>query len=146
MKANNYRLHETIDEELASMETNAEIIAKAYEYANRRELPALLELVDPCFTASQTDELPWGGDFHGHDGLLSFYARLGATVSSAVTIDEIFEAGDRVVAIGRTKGTVTANGAAFDLRFVHVWRVHDSKILSFNAYIDTPAMLAALAG
>jgi ketosteroid isomerase-like protein len=48
------------------------------------------------------------------------------------------------VAIGRTRGKVIANGAPFDLRFVHVWQVQGGKILGFKAYIDTPGMLAAL--
>jgi hypothetical protein len=49
------------------------------------------------------------------------------------------------VQVGRTRGTVRANGAAFDVPEVHVWTVAGGRVRRFEAYLDTPAMLAALA-
>jgi ketosteroid isomerase-like protein len=48
------------------------------------------------------------------------------------------------VQTGRTRGTVVANGAAFDVPEVHVWERRAGKVVRFEAYIDTPAMLEAL--
>ena len=45
---------------------------------------------------------------------------------------------------GKTAGTVNATGAAFDVDELHLLTVRDGKVVRFEAYIDTPAMLAAL--
>ena len=49
-----------------------------------------------------------------------------------------------VVQTGRTRGTVRANGASFDIPEVHVWELRDGKVVRYQVYIDTPAMLDAL--
>lgn len=59
-------------------------------------------------------------------------------------IERVYEAGDHVVQIGRTRGTVNATGVEFDVAEAHIWEVRDGKAISMRAYIDTPAMLQAL--
>ena len=93
---------------------------------------------------TQDDALPWGGRHEGLDGVATFGALLGGTIHSVVTTDEVFEAGARVIQHGRSRGTVLANGATFDMPEVHVWTVRDGKITAAEFYIDTPAMLRAL--
>src|SRR3546814_9621077 len=58
------------------------------------------------------------------------------------SVERMIDAGDRVVVVGRTHGTVNANGAPFDIPVVHVWTLHEGRAAAFEAYIDTPAMLA----
>jgi uncharacterized protein len=41
---------------------------------------------------------------------------------------------------------VLENGASFDIPEVHVWELRDGKIVRFQVYIDTPAMLDVLNG
>jgi ketosteroid isomerase-like protein len=48
------------------------------------------------------------------------------------------------VSIGRTQGTVRANGKRFDVPLAHVWQIKDGLIVRFTPYIDNPTMLAAL--
>jgi uncharacterized protein len=45
----------------------------------------------------------------------------------------------------RTRDTARKSGRFFDVRAVHVWTVIGGSIRRFEAYIDTPAMLATLA-
>lgn len=45
---------------------------------------------------------------------------------------------------GRTRGTVRANGASFDIPEVHVRELRDGKVVRYQSFIDTPAMLEAL--
>ena len=45
---------------------------------------------------------------------------------------------------GRTRGTVRANGAAFDVGEVHIWTVRDGKVVAAHFAIDTEAMLDAI--
>lgn len=56
-----------------------------------------------------------------------------------------FEADGDVIQFGRTKGTVNASGATFDIPEVHRWTIRDGKAVAGHFSIDTPAMLAVLA-
>jgi ketosteroid isomerase-like protein len=125
-------------------ENNRQVISKLYEAFARRDLQSLLEWIDPQIEITQTTLLPWGGTFQGQQGLMSFAGKLLASVDSQVEMEEFVEAGERVVAIGHTRGHVRANQREFDVRAVHVWTVRDGKVLRFEAYIDTPKMLEAL--
>ena len=49
-----------------------------------------------------------------------------------------------VIQCGRSKGTVRANGRAFDIPEVHIWTLKDGKVVAAHFAIDAPAMLAAL--
>jgi ketosteroid isomerase-like protein len=88
--------------------------------------------------------LPWGGRHQGLDGVATFGALLAGTVQSVVTSDELFEAGDRVIQYGHSRGTVLSTGAAFDMPEVHVWTLREGRVTAAEFYVDTPAMLRAL--
>jgi len=124
---------------------NIVLVRKLYDAMAARDLDTILALVDPEVVIVQTPELPWGGEHEGLEGLATFSGVLTETVNSQVEHDELFAAGNRVVQVGRTRGTVVASGRPFDIREVHVWTLRDAKVLRFEAYIDTPAMLATLA-
>ena len=127
-------------------EDNKQVITNLYAAFARRDLSALLQWIDPQIEIRQTTELPWGGTFQGQQGLMSFAGKLLENLDSQVEMEELVESGDRVVAIGHTRGRVRANQKEFDVRAVHVWTLKDGKVLRFEAYIDTPKMLEALNG
>jgi hypothetical protein len=124
--------------------SNIEIIQELYEAFATDGLDRVLELCDPQCVVTQDEALPWGGRHQGLDGVATFGALLGGTIHSVVTSDELFETGDRVIQYGRSRGTVLANGATFDMPEVHVWTLRDGKVTAAEFYIDTPAMLRAL--
>jgi hypothetical protein len=126
------------------MSDNTELLARTYRAMTDGDIETVLALIDPSITIWQTEELPWGGRYEGIEGFAEFFGKLRGTITSAVEVERIFEAGDHVVEVGRTRGTVNATGAEFDIAEVHIWELRDSKAVSFRAYIDTPAMLAAL--
>ena len=120
------------------------VVRAIYEAMAVRDIERLAELIDPECVITQDPSLPWGGRHVGHDGFLTFAATLTGTIDSAVTIDAIFEADGEVIQVGRTAGTVQANGAAFDIPEVHRWTVRDGRALTAHFAIDTPAMLQVL--
>jgi ketosteroid isomerase-like protein len=126
-------------------DANLETIRRLYEAFARVDIETIAGIVSDEVVITQTPELPWGGTFHGHAGLLEFFGTLTGTIASVVTTERMFAAGDRVVQLGRTAGTVVATGAAFDVAEVHVWTLRDGLGVRFEAYIDTPTMLEALA-
>jgi len=50
---------------------------------------------------------------------------------------ELIDAGDVVVAVGRSKGIMASTGKPFDAQYMHVVRVANGKIVSFQQLIDT---------
>jgi ketosteroid isomerase-like protein len=126
------------------MSDRVALITKLYGALANRDVDGVLAVVDPSITIWQTEQLPWGGHYEGTDGMLEFFGKLLGSIASAVEIERIYEAGDHVVQIGRTRGTVNATGVEFDVAEAHIWEVRGGKAVSMRAYIDTPAMLAAL--
>ncbi len=128
----------------SAMEHNVALVRRLYAAFEALDLDAILEIVSPDVVVIQAPELPWGGEFHGHDGLGRFFGLLREHIRSNVTHEEIFAAGDRVVQIGRTAGTVVASGRPFDIPEMHLLTIEEGKVVRFEAHIDTPAMLEAL--
>jgi ketosteroid isomerase-like protein len=128
----------------ATADANLETIRRVYEAMKARDASALQELFAPESSIWQTPELPWGGSYEGHDGAFTFFLTLVEHIRSEVTTENLYAAGDHVVQTGRTRGTVVANGATFDVPEVHLWELRDGKVVRFEVYIDTPAMRTAL--
>ena len=124
------------------MTDGAEVIGDFYRAIAAQDFQSALAVLDPAVTVWQTEQLPWGGSYDGLDGFIEFFGKIRETITSAVETEEIFEAGEHVVQRGRTRGTLNATGASFDVREIHVWEVRDGKAVSLRAHIDTPAMLA----
>ena len=131
-------------EGLGGRVSNIGIIEELYQAFATEGLDRVLELCDPECVVVQDEALPWGGRHEGIEGVATFGALLVGTVHSVVTGDELFEAGDRVIQYGRSRGTVLAGGVTFDLPEVHVWTVRNGKVTAAEFYTDTPAMLRAL--
>lgn len=123
---------------------NAALVQRAYDALRRRDMAAAFALLAPDVEISQAREIPWGGDYRGHENAAKFFARLVETITSTVTIERFIDAGDTIVAIGRTKGTVNATGHAFDVPIAHAWTIADGLVVRIQFFIDDPTMLSAL--
>ena len=129
---------------IAPQRPNAALVARVYEAFRERDLPTAFGLLAPDVEIHQASEIPWGGDYVGHEGAAAFFGKLVQTITSAVTVERFVDAGEHVVAIGRTRGTVNATGQSFDVPIAHVWTVRDGLVRRVEYYIDDPTMLAAL--
>lgn len=124
----------------------ATVVRRAYDAFDRKDVPALLALLDPDVEVHQSDELPWGGTHRGPEAVLGFFATLTAHIETAVDVERLIVAGDTVVEVGRTCGRAVATGREFAIDEVHVWQVRDGRIVRMDAYVDNAAMLAAIGG
>ena len=120
--------------------THTETLRRLYKAFEERDIPTILSIVDPEITIEQTKLLPWGGTYTGVSGLQIFFVQLLTHIRSQVEITEMIEAGDRVVVIGNTRGTVLANGNAFDVRLAHLWTFRDGRAWRFEPHIETEKM------
>jgi uncharacterized protein len=125
--------------------SDVEVVESIYAAMAARDYDRLFALADPEMEITQDPRLPWGGEYHGHDGLASFAFALTGTINSAVAMHGLFAADDEVIQMGRTQGTVVATGVPFDIPEVHRWKVRDGKAVAVHFAIDTEAMLSVLA-
>lgn len=128
------------------MDANVKLVRRLYDAFAASDFDTILAVMDPELVVTQADALPWGGEFHGYEGLATFFGRLREHITSEVTHAALYGAGDHAVQFGRTAGTVNATGAAFDIDEMHLFTIRDGRVVRFEAYIDTPAMLSALGG
>jgi ketosteroid isomerase-like protein len=128
-----------------AQQQNLETVKRVYDAYATRDVDGLLAPLHDDFEISQTDELPWGGRYKGRDGMMEYVKNITTIVESTLVVEEMFEAGDHVIVIGRATGTVKSSGKQYDVRLVDVCQVREGKVLSINIYIDTPATLEALA-
>jgi ketosteroid isomerase-like protein len=135
-----------LPQERTTTADDIETVRAIYAAMAARDLPRLLELLDPTVVITQDARLPWGGRHEGHDGFGAFALTLSGAIDSAVTTDAMFSADGDVIQVGRTRGTTRASGTAFDIPEVHRWTIRDGRAVAAHFSIDTPTMLDALAG
>jgi ketosteroid isomerase-like protein len=123
---------------------NAQIVEAMYAALASRDLATIATLLDPSVEIYQSEQLPWGGHYKGVLGVQQFLAKLTAAVEAAVEITAIIDSGERIIALGSTRGTVRATKQAFDLPVAHLWHVRGGKVVRVDFHADHPALLAAL--
>ena len=120
------------------------VVKELYGAFERRDLPTVFRLFSPEIEIVQSTELPWGGTYRGHAGAMEFFGKLTQAINSTVTVERFLGSGERVVAIGWTRGAVNATGATYDVPIAHVWEVRGGVATRVEFYIDNATMLAAL--
>ena len=116
-----------------------------YDAFARRDVPRIFALFSRDVEIVQSRELPWGGHYRGHDGARQFLTTLTAHLNSTMEIERLIPAGDVVVVIGWTKGTVNATGTPYRVPIAHVWTIREELVAHVQFCIDNPMMLEALA-
>jgi hypothetical protein len=121
-----------------------EIVKQAYIYLNEKDIPNYFSLMSPNVEFYQTEELPWGGHYCGFDESKVFFSKFSPLIDSSVEISYYIQAGERIVAIGKTSGVAKQTGKQFSCNLAHIWTVQEEKIVRLEVYIDTDVMKAAL--
>jgi ketosteroid isomerase-like protein len=128
------------------MQRDVEKVEELYRAFEKRDVKSILMQMSKEVEVVQSSELPWGGTFSGHEGVRQFLAALGENIQSRVQIERLIDAGENVVAVGRTVGKSIAAGLEFDIPVVHVWTFQDGQVVRFQPMIENATMLAALGG
>jgi uncharacterized protein len=128
--------------------SNLEIVRRSYEAFERGDLAAVLADLDPEIEWHQAQGLPHGGLYRGRDEVrknvfepldLEWWSEFSAVP------DEILDAGEQLVVLGRYRGTAKRTGKRLDVPFVHVWTLRDERATSFRQFLDTAGWIEALA-
>ena len=88
--------------------------------------------------------LPYGGQWHGRDGVAAFLEAHDA--AEEILLFEhgpMISDGDTVIALGTFAGRAKASGREWSTRFAHVLTFTGDGLRSWEAFFDTAAALAA---
>ena len=123
---------------------NVALVRSAYEAYNRRDPEAVLQCFHPDIDWHVPDSLVWGDHVRGLEAIARFFEGLKPYMGDrhVVAIDELIDAGDRVVALVRHTG-VAPNGEPYDVPSIMVWTAAGGKLTALYEQLDTLAMARA---
>lgn len=127
--------------------THEQIIRRVYEAFNRWDIPAILGSFAPDIEwvaadhSPLADHSPYRGLEAVRDGV---FARIGTHFELMIRVDDLLEAGDRIIMLGYYEGSPKATGRRFHAQVAHVWTLTQGKVRRFQQYTDTFQLAEAL--
>ncbi len=122
-------------------EENVALVRGIYDAFAAGDIPGVLGRMSPDIVWNEAENFPYAdrNPYRGPDAVLGgVFARIGAEWDGfAVVPEELLDAGDTIVMLGRYKGSCKATGMAQNTQVVHVWRIADGKATAFQQYADT---------
>jgi ketosteroid isomerase-like protein len=123
---------------------NVDVIRGGYEDFRNGDFAGVMNRFDPEIEWSVTPNIPFGGDYRGHEEVARFFEMLDEHYEELrVEPDEFIADGDRVVVLGVHRGR-TRVGNDFEIHFSHSWLLRDGKALGFREYADGVDLRRAL--
>jgi ketosteroid isomerase-like protein len=120
------------------------VLRSFYDAVARGDVDAIFDLLDPQVVWRTPESLPWGGTFHGHEGLRQFFAKLiSQPVEARREVQRYIDTGDRIIVQLRTFGRPKEDTTETDVPEVHVWTVRNGKIDELEAIFDTETAVRA---
>jgi ketosteroid isomerase-like protein len=123
---------------------NVELIRAVYDAFAAGDVPGVLGRFSDAIVWNEAEDFPYAdkNPYVGPHAILEgVFMRIGAEWDGfALKIDELIDAGDTVIALGRYLGTYKATGKPQNTQMAHVWRVADGKATRFQQYADTLAV------
>lgn len=121
-----------------------EVVTASIDAFNRRDLPALLDLIDPGVEWIPLSAVLDGGAYRGHDGIHRFIADADDDIEHmTVRLEEAFEIGENVVVYGAIAGRGRGSGMDLDLPLGWVLRVRNGRVDHLRAYPERNDALEA---
>ena len=125
------------------MSEGVDRLKAAYEAFKHQDMATVMAAFDEEIVWVAPETLPFGGTYHGHDGVGAYFQQLpGHFQELAVEPEEFVEDGDVVVVPVRLTGR--GAGGSLDTETLHLWRMRSGRAVSFREYPDTVAVLQAI--
>ena len=103
----------------------------------------MMHYVAPDVVVTQ-DRLPWGGRYVGRDGVIDFGLKLATTFDTSIATEQLFAAGDCVIQVGRSRGSIRATGATYDVPECHVRTFQEGLVFGVQFFIESDTILDPL--
>ena len=124
---------------------NVELLYRAHDAFNRRDLDALLALCDPDVEFNSARMLvEGGGDYHGHDGVRDWWDGLFGFIPDFCTeVVEARDLGDFTIARVRVHGSGVQSGAPMDQTFWQAGEWRNEKVIWWRFVLTEAEALEA---
>lgn len=120
---------------------NVGLVQSMYAAFASGDVPAVLEAMDPEIVWNEAENFPYadGNPYVGPDAIVEgvFMRMVGEWEYWNLVIEEVLDAGDRVVALGRYQAKNKATGTKINAQFAHFWSFREGKAVTFQQYADT---------
>lgn len=125
------------------------VVESVYTLFAAGDVEGFAALMAPAIVWSEAEGNPYA-DLNPYTGpeavMTGLFARLlGDWNNFTAAPNEFVVQGDRVVVFGRYNQTWKASGETIDIPFVHSWTVENGKLVAFQQYTDTAALVATMA-
>lgn len=120
--------------------TNLEIIKSTYEGKTSEENGEnLAKYVAEDISWTEAKGFPYAGTYIGLENITkNVFSRLGSEwMDYKFTPEDYISSDDKVVAYGTYTGTYKQTGKSFEARVAHIWKLKNSKIISFEQFVDS---------
>jgi uncharacterized protein len=123
----------------------ADVVRSFYERIGTGDLPGGLALIADDCAWTEMESFGHAGVYVGPEAVRdNVFLRIGAEWAPfGLEVDEVLDAGSAVLGVGTYSGTSNETGKSFSARVVHLFRVRDGRIASFEQFTDTGAIAAA---
>ena len=125
---------------------NVELLYRADDAFNRRDLGALLALMDPDVEFTPYEVWVQGGSpYRGHEGVRSWWEDTFAVLPDLrVEVNEVRDLGKMVFVHGRLRGQGAASGVAIERVLWQAVTFRDGKIVWWSAFGSEAEALEAV--
>ncbi len=121
--------------------TNVEIVLNIYRAFDTGDMAAFAGALAPDIVWNEAESYPYAdrNPYVGAQAIMEgVFARTAEDFDGfAVSMTDLIDGGDRVVALGRYSGISRATGTKLDAQAAHVWTLADGKVVRFQQHIDT---------
>ena len=118
-------------------QTEVEIVRAALDAYNRRDLQAVLEVIDPDAEFIPLRSVLEGTPYRGHDGMRKFFEETGEEWDELrIEGEEWRDLGDRVLVIGHFRARGRSSGVELHTPAAWLASLRDGRIVYLRAYSD----------
>lgn len=124
--------------------TNLEIVKSTYEGKTSEENGKnLAKYVADDISWTEAKGFPYAGTYIGLDEVTkNVFSRLGSEwIDYKFTPEDYVASDDKVVAYGTYTGTYKITGKPFSARVAHIWKLKNSRIISFEQFVDSKTVV-----
>ena len=119
---------------------NVDVVREIYEAFDAGDIAGVVARMRPDIVWNEAENYPYadGNPYRGTTSVMEVMGRIAAEWDGFTIVrHKLLDAGEWVVMLGRYRGTYRETGRAQNSQVVHVWRIADGKIVTFQQYVDT---------
>ena len=124
---------------------NVELARKGIDALNRGGVEAVIDLCDPEVEwVAIPGFLPDAEDFHGHDGVRAWFAKVDETLQKVQwEAEQIADGGECLFVALKLAAAGRASGIQAELRIFQAWTIRNGRLVRLESYLSRDEALEA---